>query len=137
MVNQNHSRSKNPVWYNFSNFHFSFMWYFFQKIFKLDKKKIKNSNFFLHFIILAIFQRNKCKIKDLLAIFFFAFFASFSLQRIFFANIFFVCKESLLGLQYTAQSTKIGGKNAISKVQKTFLAISKMAKNQFLNWEKV
>ena len=37
---------------------------------------------------------------------------------------------------HTAQSTKIGGKNAISEVQKTFLAISKMAKNQFLNWAK-
>ena len=37
---------------------------------------------------------------------------------------------------HTAQSTKIGGKNAISKVQKTFLAISKMAKNQFFAPEK-
>ena len=33
-------------------------------------------------------------------IFFFAFFASFSLQRIFFAKIFFVCKESLFVIHY-------------------------------------
>ena len=34
-------------------------------------------------------------------ILFFVFFASFSLQRIFFAKIFFVCKESLLANQYS------------------------------------
>ena len=66
---------------------------FFNKISCL-KKKIE---IFFHFmILLAIFLQNKCKIGDLLAIFFFAFFASFSLQRIFFAKIFFFAKNSLL-----------------------------------------
>ena len=61
----------------------------------------KNFKFENFFIILAIFLQNKCKIRDLLPIFFFAFFASFSLQRIFFAKIFFVCKDSLFAPNYS------------------------------------
>ena len=44
-------------------------------------------------MILAIFLQYKYKIGDLLEIFFFA---SFSMQIIFFANIFFFAKNSLL-----------------------------------------
>ena len=49
---------------------------------------------------IVIFKAKFPKNVEFQEIFFFAFLASFSLQRIFFANIFFVCKESLLGLQY-------------------------------------
>ena len=57
---------------------------------------IKKFQISIFFIILTIFLQNKCKIGDLLPIFFVAFFVSFSLQRIFFAKIFFVCKDSKL-----------------------------------------
>ena len=82
-----HSRSKNPVWYIFSISIVDLC----NNFFKFEK----NIEIFFHFMILAIFLQNKCKIGDLLAIFFFAFFASFSLQRIFIAKIFFFAKNSL------------------------------------------
>ena len=50
---------------------------------------------------IVIFKAKFPKNGKFQGIFFFAFFASFSLQRIFFAKIFFVCKESLLAIQYS------------------------------------
>ena len=61
---------------------------------------IKNFQIWNYFIILTNFLQNKCKIRDVSPIFFFAFFASFYLQRIFFAKIFFVCKDSSFAVQY-------------------------------------
>ena len=51
---------------------------------------------------IAIFKAKFSKNGEFQGIFFFALFTSFSLQRIFFANIFFVCKESLLAIQYSS-----------------------------------
>ena len=53
---------------------------------------------------IMIFKAKFPKNGKFQGIFFFAFFASFSLQRIFFAKIFFVCKESLLAIQYTYET---------------------------------
>ena len=50
---------------------------------------------------IMIFKAKFPKNGKFQGIFFFVFFASFSLQRIFFAKIFFVCKESLLAIQYS------------------------------------
>ena len=65
-------------------------------------KKFEFRNFF---IILTFYLGKQCKIRDLSPIFFFAFFASSSLQRIFFAKIFFVCKDSSFAVQYRKDPT--------------------------------
>ena len=49
---------------------------------------------------IAIFKAKFSKNGEFQGIFFFALFASFSLQRIFFAKIFFVCKDSSFAVQY-------------------------------------
>ena len=84
LVDRNHSRSKNPIWYIFPNFYCSFMWQIFQKHFK--KVWFSRQNF----LKMANFRE---------------YFSLFSLQRIFFAKIFFVCKDSLFAIQYISRYT--------------------------------
>ena len=91
---------------NYHDYHKPYLVYFSQFLLQYYVTNFsKNLKFEKVFMILAIFLRNKCKIRDLLPIFFFAFFASFSLQRIFFAKIFFVCKDSSFAAQYSRQVT--------------------------------
>ena len=58
---------------------------------------------------IMIFKAKFPKNGKFQGIFFFAFFASFSLQRIFFAKIFFVCKESLFVIHYSTNVKKVFG----------------------------
>ena len=59
---------------------------------------------------IMIFKAKFPKNGKFQGIFFFAFFASFSLQRIFFAKIFFVCKESLFVIHYRKNERKMSEK---------------------------
>ena len=83
---------------------FHILFYLWQRVFSLKLIFWEKVNLYVKYSKIVIFEPKCHKNGDFKVKIFFAFFASFSLQRIFFAKIFFVCKESLLGLQYNAHS---------------------------------